>query len=322
MNRILFFLFVSLCFSAQCQSYPPAPGQVGSTAMFMDSSAFVAWAIGCEVIRGPRQINDSQSLDASFGEPINAIGKAQGTATDVVSLGDGGQAILNFNRPIKNGPGPDFAVFENAFDDNYMEFAFVEVSSNGIDYVRFPSFSETPASPQQSNASYGDCRYVHNLAGKYRARYGTPFDLNDLIDSTILDLDRITHVKLTDAVGFVDSTYGTFDVLGRLINDPFPTNFESGGFDLDGVGVMHEAPVGLNELNINVSIFPNPTSNYINVDLEDYSDLVLTSLTGQELFAENSIKSTRLDLSKYRSGIYILKVVNELGIKSILIQKE
>ena len=40
----------------------------------------------------------------------------------IVSLGDGGEAILSFERFIENGPGWDFAIFENS---GYMNFELI-----------------------------------------------------------------------------------------------------------------------------------------------------------------------------------------------------
>ena len=58
-----------------------------------------------------------------------------------VALGQGGTATLTFAQPITNGPGYDFAVFGNGFSDGHPEWvkpAFVEVSSDGVNFFRFP----------------------------------------------------------------------------------------------------------------------------------------------------------------------------------------
>ena len=69
-----------------------------------------------------------------------------------VSLGDGGTVVLTFPQPIGDVPGPDFAVFENgfkAFDNSFfLELAHVEVSSDGVNFYRFPSSSLTPSLSQ------------------------------------------------------------------------------------------------------------------------------------------------------------------------------
>jgi hypothetical protein len=49
-------------------------------------------------------------------------------------------------------------------------------------------------------------------------------------------------VRVTDVVGSINPLFGTRDSLGNLINDPFPTATPSGGFDLNGVGVLHAVP--------------------------------------------------------------------------------
>ena len=109
--------------------YAPAAGQPGTTAIYKDSTAFAGWAVSCKVTRGFINIEDTTetytqgdttSNHAFFGKPDNALGKP-GSSSDVVSLGDGGSAVLTFAHPITNGPGPDFAVFENGLKNNREE---------------------------------------------------------------------------------------------------------------------------------------------------------------------------------------------------------
>jgi hypothetical protein len=58
-----------------------------------------------------------------------------------------GRITLSFGQPITNGPGPDFAVFENGFisaggagvyGQIFAELGYVEVSTNGSCFARFP----------------------------------------------------------------------------------------------------------------------------------------------------------------------------------------
>jgi hypothetical protein len=159
-------------------------------------------------------------------------------------LGDGGSVTVTFPKPIRNGPGPDFAVFENGFSTGsavFAELAFVEVSSNGSHFVRFPAVSLTPTTLQNGAYSTIDPTNLRNLAGKHPAGWGTPFDLADLTPSTSLDPNRITHVRLVDVVGSLNASIGSTDSLGNLVNDPFPTQFLTSGFDADAIAVLHEA---------------------------------------------------------------------------------
>ncbi|NIA17499.1 MAG: hypothetical protein GWO86_04040, partial [Planctomycetes bacterium] len=41
---------------------------------------------------------------------------------------------------------------------------------------------------------------------------------------------------------FDENDYSSCDINGHQINDPWPTPFDSGGFDLDAVGIINERP--------------------------------------------------------------------------------
>jgi len=219
---------------AVAPGYPGPAGTAGSLAISKDSPALIAWATGhADLVFG-------EGVDATWRDPTRAYGPAAGTSTDIVSLGEGGWIALTFDRPIADGPGPDFAVFENSFSDTFLELAYVEVSSDGATFARFDSGAHTPT----PIGAFGltDPTDVHGVAGVYRQGFGTPFDLALLRDHELartgqLDLARITHVRIVDIVG--DGSM--HDSFGRPIHDPYPTA-GSAGFDLDAVGVLHEAP--------------------------------------------------------------------------------
>ncbi len=192
--------------------------------------------------RGHQNIANPSLGVASFGVGGNALGPRNAT---YVSLGDGGSITLHLERGISNGPGWDFAVWENGFRVGglvFAELAFVEVSSNGTDFFRFPSVSLTPTTTQVASFGAIDPTDIHNLAGQFAAPEGTPFDLQDLAGvSPLLDTDRVYYVRLVDVVGSIDPLHGRYDSLGNPINDPWPTPFASSGFDLDAVGARYQA---------------------------------------------------------------------------------
>ncbi|MEP4076635.1 hypothetical protein [Haloferula sp.] len=214
-----------------------------------DDEGLGVWAATAEIVRGPVDATVPDGAVASFGSVADVIGVADSVPGDpypVASLGDGGVATLRFSIPVADGPGADIAVFENAFDSTYLELAHVEVSSDGIHFTRFPSVSGTQSETQIGGLQSGgiDPGDLINLAGAYPGGEGTPFDLAELRGlSPWLDVSRITHVRVIDVVGSVDPAYGTRDSLGNLINDPWKTNFTTGGFDLDAVGAFYPAPV-------------------------------------------------------------------------------
>lgn len=233
--------------------FAPAAGQAGSTAISKEDTGIANWATGYT------DLDYGTNLDEIWKTPEKALGPAAGGSFDIVALGRGGSITLTFSQAIQNGSGPDFAVFENSINDTFLELAWVEVSTDGIHFVRFPNFSFTP----DAVGGFGDLdpTFIHGFAGKYRQSFGTPFDLEqlDLAHAAIqagtdhfstdyettflanfphLDLDEVNYVRLIDIVG----DGATFDSEGDVIYDPFPT-VGSAGFDLDAVAVLNERPL-------------------------------------------------------------------------------
>lgn len=220
----------------QAQFAPPA-GYIGTSAIYKDSACLLAWATSANIERGWVNILDTTLGKTTVGDANSVLGKAG--ENGVMSLGDAGVVTLSFDYPIYNGPGYDFAIFENSFRDDFLEFALVEVSSDGVHFRRFPATCLIDTNAQVDSFGLVDCREVNNLAGKYRALYGTPFDLNELALFSDIDIMHITQVRLIDVVGSIDPMYASRDNVGHIINDPFPTPYPSSGFDLDAVGLIH-----------------------------------------------------------------------------------
>ncbi len=214
----------------QAGPYAPAAGQAGSTAIHQDDASFVGWADGWE------NYNVGTNLSANWQTPEKALGKAVGSSYDIVSLGRGGEITLTFSKPITDGPGYDFATFENSFNDTFLELGYVEVSSNGTDFFRFDNDSQTAGAVGGFGAV--DPTNITGYCSKYRQGYGTPFDLADLAGiSQLLDVDNIGYVKIVDIIG--DGTYT--DTTGDVIYEPYPT-VGSAGVDLDAIGVINAVP--------------------------------------------------------------------------------
>lgn len=231
---------------------PDGDGVAVSGGSNVINPLFAAWAT--EVI----SYTPAPGVDTPWLVPSTALGPVTADYLDIVALGDlsqtqiddgvqPGSIVLAFASGIRNGAGADFAVFENglgAANLLFCELAYVEVSSNGVDFARFPSISLTD-SPLSAYASL-DPTNVYNLAGKHAngndKSWGTPFDLEDLVDHPLVtgglvDLDTIMQVRFVDIPGtghYLDST-------GAPIYDPSVT-WGSGGFDLEAVGVIHTVP--------------------------------------------------------------------------------
>ncbi len=304
---ILLLLLPVLVFG---QFAPPA-GQAGSDAVHRDSSIIINWASSAVIERGLQQIDNFSGGYASIGTEADAIGKADGL---VVSLGDGGSAILGFDFPIFNGPGADFVVFENAFDDNFLELAHVSVSSDGENFYAFPSQSLTQTETQIEGFGTLEADKIHLLAGKFKAPYGVPFDLDSLPDTDQLDKSAITHIRITDVVGCLNADFGSQDVESRMINDPWPTPFPSSGFDLDGVGVMNDASnLGVaSSFTKSPKLWPNPFSNGFEIISNNFTTIKVFDLSGKIVFECDDIQSNEyVDSSDWMAGLYIVLISTE-----------
>lgn len=205
--------------------YASAAGQPGSTAIAKGSALITHWATAYS------DYQPGADLTTPFMTPANAVGSA---TTSIVSLGNGGSITLTFGGSIFDGPGADFAVFENGFSDTFLELARVEVSSNGSDFFRFPAISLTPGPVGAFGAV--DPTNIDGFAGKYRAGFGTPFDLASLSGAVGLNINDVRHVRIVDVLG--NGTEFDDALIPHAIFDPYKT-VQSAGFDLESVGVMH-----------------------------------------------------------------------------------
>ena len=319
MRKLLVILMVMVPVALWAQ-FAPAAGQPGTTAMHADSSAFVAWATGCVAEPGPMNITNPGAGLAGQGWPAsNVIGAPEGTM-GVTCLGDGGMATVTFASPICNRPGPDFAVFENGFENAqaagmyFLELGFVEVSSDGENFFRFPAISMVQTETQIGGMGCIDPQQIHNFASKYEAMYGTPFELDDIPDNPLLDKNNITHVRVVDVIGNIDPAYCTYDSQGHIVNDPWPTPFASCGMDLDAVGVIHDLahfpdPSQDVEENdeVTISVYPNPANDFIiiraNNDLPLQCDIY--SVTGQKVLSSTE---NEINVSELEPGVYFIRV--------------
>jgi hypothetical protein len=313
--EIILLNFVLITFG----QYAPAAGSIGSTAIYKDSSCIISWANEANTVLGWQNILDSSIGKANYGSINDVLGKADNST---LSLGDGGSVIISFCNPITNGPNWDFVVFENAFNDSFLELAFIEASSDGVNFYRFPAHSLTPTDTQVSAFGTISPEKINNLAGKYRAGFGTPFDLSQLLPNPNLDIQNITHLKVVDVIGSINPLYASQDSAGNFINDPFPTPFASSGFDLDAVGVINQNTAIENiTKNSFVKTFPNPFLNHLYVDAKFDCQLTIYTIEGNKLWS-NFINKGISNLSKIDliPGFYIFVFVinGEIFVKKMI----
>ena len=298
-----FSLVLFFCSLTGLAQFDGPGGEPGSKSIHKDATSMKAWATGAELERGFMQVNDTALGKPTIGSASSATGAMDG---GVVSLGDGGSITLTFANPILNGEGPDFAVFENGFKvgfSYYLELAHVEVSADGVNYVRFPSECLTDSTYQLDNFAYTKPEEIYNLAGKHQAPYGTLFDLEEV------GMQSASHIRIIDVVGSVNDSFGSRDSKGRIINDPFPSPFESGGFDLDAVAVVDGLVLKREEQTLqDVSVYPTLAHVYedIQINAPQGAKVLVTDIQGQIILKS---EADRIQLNT--SGIYFLSLKYE-----------
>lgn len=238
---------------------------------------FKGWATGVVLYDPSDNVGTygQNGIGSQFADPSLTLGQVTGSNMDIVSLGDMdateiaahqsdpaanplGTLILSFDKAITNGTGADFAAFENGFVSNYntgagsvagqmfAELGYVEVSTDGTDFARFPSQYLNSAPTGSQAYLTQDVSNIYNLVGKHANAYGeswgTPFDLDDLLDDQLVidglvDLNEINFVRIIDIPG--DGTFT--DSLGNPIYDSWVT-WGSGGMDFEALGVINQVP--------------------------------------------------------------------------------
>lgn len=276
-------------------------GEPGSRSIHFEDQAITAWASTIDITRGWMDVADTALGVASAGTEENALGVFDGAA---VSLGDGGVAVLSFAEAITDREGYDFAVFENGFKvglSYFLELAYVEVSKDGINYVRFPNESLTDTSVQINSFGYIDPFDIYNLAGKHQAPYGTLFDLSEV------DLDTVNYIRIVDVIGTVNDSFCSRDSKGRIVNDPYPTDFESGGFDLDAVARVEGYMLSARTLTAgSLRVYPSivQQGQLIRVDVPQRTNIEVYDQLGRRI-----MHSTANEIRIQQKGSFYIRVI-------------
>ncbi|MDP3929550.1 MAG: T9SS type A sorting domain-containing protein [Bacteroidota bacterium] len=319
---IVYFLFFTP--SEALSQYAPQVGNIGTTAIHRDSSIIKSFTnyypgvAGKSIQRGWLNISDTSLGKASVGN-LDSIFSSDDPSRYLISLGDGGSITFEMPSPIINGAGFDFVIFENGFpfskDSFFLELAFVEVSTDGQKFYRFPAYSNLDTTIQIGPFGSIEAHKVHNLAGKYVAPFGVPFDLEDLKDSLPAN-PQVKFIRLIDVVGSINPEFASKDVLGRIINDPWPTPFPSGGFDLSGIGIIHGLGLnGINETNykLQTQVFPNPAEHSAKIEIigsANFEHLSIGSLNGDSNFSFSGLNQNTFEINAadLKSGLYFIQI--------------
>ena len=58
--------------------------------------------------------------------------------------------------------------------------------------------------------------------------------------------------------------------------------------------------------NSQITIYPNPTSSILNIEVKKQNQIFITNLLGEDLKKENIYGSSQIDVSEFRAGVYFM----------------
>jgi hypothetical protein len=254
------------------------------------------------------------NFNPSFADPAKALGGPQGGgmsngSLDMVVLGMGGSVTLGFDVVIVDGPGADFTVCENSFVFSggvFAEVAFVEVSTDGLSFARFPTRYAGPVGPLPPfgvspmgtfGGLCGGLPVIANVVTNSVSPFdpvvsgGESYDLAELAShplvlSGVVDVDDINYVRIVDVI---EGT--SVDSFGALIWDHGGSTSSA---DIDAVSVIHYAGgVNPNGPIVDLSI---DAQGYLVLELGDangFLDVDLSTLTTSVNLAPSSFGAIR-----------------------------
>lgn len=243
-----------------------------------------------------------------FGYPDTSAGfyVPSSNPYQILSLGLDGEIIVSFkNYFIKDGIGPDFVVYENAFfslgtGKIFCEPAIVSVSKDGNNFYTFPYDTLTLAGLAGTYPTIGEKFYTD-----FDSSGGNWFDLSDI------NIDSIKYIKIKD--------------ISRMLKNPAHPRFDFmvNGFDLDAIvlknfiSITTKISIKENQNNDGIYLYPNPISKSkngnVNLKLNSahyFQSITIFNSIGQEIEKFNNLTPNEIfiNISRYPTGIYFLNI--------------
>lgn len=265
--------------------------------------------------------------------------------------GDGDLDILSFGK--NDNDEPEVGVYENDGSGNYSvfsnsnisPFAAEEISVGDIDNDGDDDFL---ISGQDENSDPRTILYINDGNGQFFELTNTSFPDIFASSNAFADLDNDNDLDILLIGSLNGGLPNIFSIVfENLGNNNFVATDSLGGeyipantiadFNGDGKkdiiiqGFVDDTNIYWNETLVSTgdkisanppSIFPNPTNGILHLNnLQDVTDIQVSSMNGQVLFREKIIdSSTQLDISNFTSGMYLLEVrsSNELNTYKII----
>lgn len=150
------------------------------------------------------------------------------------------------------------------------------------------------------------------ITGATQSSHGTrtcSWNGTDYNKSPVADGKYFVCMELTDKNS--TGNFSKFEFTKGASNSVTPQNASS----FSSINIVWESSgtVGVQEIaKDNIQIFPNPTKNIFHIKGEDITDIEILNLAGSIIFKNNS--TTRIDMSNFKNGIYLVRIKTNSGI--------
>ncbi len=233
----------------------------------------------------------------------------------------------NFQSSINGMVNVDVPNF--TMEGNYYVMLFYDYAMSQSDYLAFDSLSAT--TPNYATYYYegGVFDKLSNITGvsgsfiihanvvtdndrsenslrqvlNYEIRFGNLDDLPDAANWPLLNT--------VNQNSYTDQNWPPA-AIGKYLYS-VKTNYTTGESDFSFSNLLNFDPTNIQVNNItNVRIYPNPSSDFINIETEPGSEMYIFDMTGR-LIEQNAITTGnyRTDLSQFKAGILLIVIENE-----------
>lgn len=248
---------------------------------------------------------DGSSVDAGSSDATKALGFPQASdetnklAPDAnfVSLGFGGEIVLQLSCRLLDKTGYDFELLETSYGNptfrQYPEVAEVYVSKDGINWVSLGLTQPDKQRPQNSNST--------------NDQLGARFDISSA------NLPFVKYIKVVD----------------RSLKESAAFNKLADGFDLDGISCIQKVklpdPKGSDDELPLLNVQPTITENELvitfakdrELSVPETTDIVVYNTSGQEVLRYRNQQvvdeKITLELQTLKQGMYIIHSMSPTG---------
>jgi hypothetical protein len=174
------------------------------------------------------------------------------------------------------------------------------------------------------------CYPVQNLQGEYQWHEDDEFGVYISWDRPAItaNLDHFNiyrnmlvtkEAELIAEVPYTgDNSYSFFDNVEEMgdyeynVTCVFIRGDEQCESEMIGVGGIIVTDIDENSANVN--LYPNPTNGLLNIEGQGTMHISISNLLGQKLTEAEAEGNTTLDLSRFESGMYLIRIESESGV--------